>query len=1064
MRTIVTKLTHRLTLQLECWVLVTALPSLLFGGWLLWLVFTELTETRSRTAHQVAEQAVDTLDRLVFERYGDALAFAGMPLVRAMDRTRLGAIADHLVTTYAPYYSMALVVDREGVIRAVNRVDGAGRPLPSAQLLGRSLAQEPWVKQALAATQPVVVEDFHQDKLVEAVYHDQRPVMSFSAPIRNEAGAVVGVWSTRLVLAPFEDVLSRPAGAPSTASPFPLTLRTAQGAILLQVGVLSQTEAPPAPLAVITATGFSRWSGLGWRLDVHRPAGALDQGRLLAWLALWVGLLVAGSAVGLGLVVYRRLIRPVLTLTLHMEGMAGKAAPLPLKHHAGEGSAGPDAEPAPPQSATLFPATALPAALITRNDELGELARTAHAMAEQLHDQLRRSRGLFEVSHAIEQAAFATPTILQLVLEHATKLTGAQYGALGVFDEAGEKLTQFITVGMDEAAKQAIEQLPTGLGLLGYLPKEQGVLRLKDLTRHPASVGFPPHHPPMRSFIGESIRAHGKLFGRLYLTEKQGAEEFTHEDEETLSSLAVLAGVVIENSLLVSQIRAAETRYRAILDSVEEGIYGVDLEGRCLFCNKAGAAALGYEPDELIGRSMHLQIHHTRADGRLYPSADCPIHVAPRTGQAVRLEPEVLWRRDGTSFPVACAVRPLYDAAGTLIGSVVSFTDLTERKHLEAQLRQTQKMEAVGHLAGGIAHDFNNLLTAILGYSAQLLARRDPDAPDYRMLEEIRKAGQRAASLTHQLLAFSRKQVLEPRVLDLNAVICEMDLMLRRLIGEDIELRTIPAPSLGRVKADPGQIEQVILNLALNARDAMPDGGRLTIETANVELDESHARTHAEVLPGAYVMLAVSDTGHGMDAATRARIFEPFFTTKPAGQGTGLGLSTVYGIIKQSGGSIWVYSEPGRGTMFKIYLPRVTGSLTPAEPSAQKAKPDRGTETILLAEDDETVRTFVGEMLAGLGYQVLVASNGEEAVQVAARHRGPIHLLVTDVVMPGMSGRALAERLARERLGLKVLYVSGYTDNAIIHHGVLDLGIAFLQKPFTQDSLAQKVREVLDAP
>ena len=330
-------------------------------------------------------------------------------------------------------------------------------------------------------------------------------------------------------------------------------------------------------------------------------------------------------------------------------------------------------------------------------------------------------------------------------------------------------------------------------------------------------------------------------------------------------------------------------------------------------------------------------------------------------------------------------------------------------------------------------------------------------------VKEIEKAGERAASLTRQLLAFSRKQVLQPQVLDLNRVVSEVDKMLRRLIGADVDLLTVMEPQLWQVKADPGQIEQVLINLAVNARDAMPQGGKLTIETANVYLDENYAHQHIAVKSGPYVMLAVSDTGCGMDAETQKHIFEPFFTTKEAGKGTGLGLSTVYGIVKQSGGHIWVYSEPGQGTTFKIYLPQVDG--TPEQPAKNVARGEtlRGSETVLLLEDDEVVRRLIADVLEMNGYRVLTATNGSEALLVSERHKGPIHLLMTDVVMPGMSGREAAERLGKSRPKMKVLYMSGYTDEAIVHHGVLDPGVAFLEKPFTPDEVARKVREVLDS-
>ena len=378
----------------------------------------------------------------------------------------------------------------------------------------------------------------------------------------------------------------------------------------------------------------------------------------------------------------------------------------------------------------------------------------------------------------------------------------------------------------------------------------------------------------------------------------------------------------------------------------------------------------------------------------------------------------------------------------------------------EEQLRQSQKLEAIGQLAGGVAHDFNNLLTVIGGYSSILLGKLPQDSPHRPSIEEIKKAGDRAGTLTRQLLAFSRKQILQPKVLDLNIAVADLEKMVRRLIGEDIDLLTVTAPMLGKVKADPGQIEQVLLNLIVNARDAMPKGGKLTIETRNVVLSEDDARRHA-AQPGSYVMLAVSDTGYGIDAATQPRIFEPFFTTKGPGQGTGLGLATVYGIVKQSGGNIWVYSEVGRGSTFKVYLPRVDEAREEAVVSS--SVPLRGTEIILLVEDEDQVRVILKEILEGQGYHVLAASNGEEALSISQDLESNIKLMITDVVMPQMSGRELAERVLAVRPNLPVLFMSGYTDDAIVRHGLLDEKLHFIQKPFDSATVGRKVRELLDS-
>ncbi len=437
------------------------------------------------------------------------------------------------------------------------------------------------------------------------------------------------------------------------------------------------------------------------------------------------------------------------------------------------------------------------------------------------------------------------------------------------------------------------------------------------------------------------------------------------------------------------------------------------------------------------------------------------VERAKRTPQHFSFEHRVV-RPDGVVRHMHARGTILCDEMGMPSRAVGTAQDITERRSLEDQFRQAQKMEAVGRLAGGVAHDFNNLLTVITSYAEFLLDDLAPEDPRRRDVEEIRNAGGSAAGLTRQLLAFSRQQVIQPQVLDLNDVVTNGEKLVKRVVGEDIEVVTAPGPELGGVKADPGQLEQVIMNLAVNARDAMPRGGKLTLETANVELDEVYVQGHPLAKPGQYVMLGVSDTGVGMDEQTQARVFEPFFTTKEAG--TGLGLATVYGIVKQSGGLIRVYSEPGHGTSFKIYLPRVDEPAEELAASAVTADSLRGTETVLLAEDAAGLRVVARQVLERYGYRILEAPNGEAALRLAAKHHGLIHLLLTDVVMPERSGRQLAEDLAVVRPGVKVLYMSGYTDDAVVRHGVLEHGVSFLQKPFTPDALARKVRQVLDSP
>ena len=502
------------------------------------------------------------------------------------------------------------------------------------------------------------------------------------------------------------------------------------------------------------------------------------------------------------------------------------------------------------------------------------------------------------------------------------------------------------------------------------------------------------------------------------------------------------------------ELRESQQRYRDLVENAHDIIYTHDLDGNYTSINKAGEQITGYSRAE----TLKLNIADTLAPEYLEKTLE--MLNRRLAGEKVTAYEQEMIARDGRRIAVEANTRLVF-ADGVPVGVQGIARDVTERKQLEEQLRQSQKLEAIGRLAGGVAHDFNNLLTVIGGYSSILLRKLPQESPHRSGVEEIRKASDRACGLTRQLLAFSRKQILQPKVLDLNMVVTDLEKMVRRLIGEDIDLLTVTTPGLGKVRADPGQIEQVLLNLIVNARDAMPQGGKVTIETRNVVLSKDYAEQHAAT-PGPYVMLALSDTGCGMEATTQARIFEPFFTTKRAGEGTGLGLATVYGIVKQSGGNIWLYSEVDRGTTFKIYLPRVDEATDKEEAGVARPTP-RGTETILLVEDEDQVRTIVKAILESQGYHVLAAPNGEEALKISQELEGEIHLMITDVVMPHLSGRELAERIAAIRPGLRVLFMSGYTDDAIVRHGLLDQKFNFLQKPFDSATVARKVREVLDS-
>jgi PAS domain S-box-containing protein len=494
-------------------------------------------------------------------------------------------------------------------------------------------------------------------------------------------------------------------------------------------------------------------------------------------------------------------------------------------------------------------------------------------------------------------------------------------------------------------------------------------------------------------------------------------------------------------------------RLAAIVDFSGDAIVGSTVDGVVRSWNLAAERMFGYSAAEIIGRPV----------GILAPP-DRPLEVDDRLETLRRGETGLQYealrlRKDGKQIPVAITLSAIKDPSSKIDGFAAVARDITEQKFMEKQLRQAQKMEAIGKLSGGIAHDFNNLLSVIIGYSEIIEESLPESDPLYKKFAQIKKAGQSAASLTRQLLAFSRQQVLEPKILDMNAIVFSVEKMLRRLIGEHIALHTSLDPKLGRVKADQGQMEQVILNLVVNARDAMPQGGRLTIETANVDLDEDYSRRHVPQQPGPYVRLTVSDTGIGMDAQTQSHIFEPFFTTKDIGKGTGLGLSTVYGVVRQSKGHIWVYSEPGLGTAFKIYLPLTSETVSLEKPIADLVDPFHGTETILLVEDDESVRELARTLLEDGGYAVLEADRPERATEIARQHSGPIHLLLTDVIMPGINGPALARNLALLRPEMRVLYMSGYT--GFTHPKILDSEAPHLSKPFTRETLLRKLHEEL---
>jgi len=592
--------------------------------------------------------------------------------------------------------------------------------------------------------------------------------------------------------------------------------------------------------------------------------------------------------------------------------------------------------------------------------------------------------------------------------------------------------------------------------VLGYSPAELQ-----------ASSGFEQIHPDdrervkhaaaeaRRTGVGKTLEYRLRHKNGSWLVLESTSSVIQNADGQP-EKLVIVNRDVTERKKADESLRRLETGFRSVVEDAPYGIYRANTAGRFLQVNPALKKMLGYETtEELLDKDLPGEIFR-------YPEEYQRLtELLIRTEEIKDLEME--WKRkDSTPITVRCSGRRVNEENGGLAYFEAFAEDVTEKRILERQLRMAQKMEAIGRLSGGIAHDFNNLLGVIIGYSRVLKRELGASNPLAEHALEIEKAGQRAASLTKQLLAFSRQQVLSPAILNLNTLASDMEKMLPQLLGEDIEVSLVLDPKLGNVKADQSQLEQVIMNLAVNARDAMPDGGKLKIETSNAELDQAYVRNHPGSKIGSFVLLAVTDTGTGMDAATLTHIFEPFFTTKELGKGTGLGLATVYGIVKQSNGYIGLESAIGKGTSFQIYLPRYAGQAVADELKTDSPDNLRGSETILLVEDSEPLRKLAKSFLDSRGFRVLSAESGEDALEVAKRFGGPFDLLLTDVVMPGMNGRILAENLLLRQPGIKVLYMSGYTDSFIAGHGVLDPGIHLLHKPFIEEVLIRKVREVLD--
>jgi PAS domain S-box-containing protein len=665
--------------------------------------------------------------------------------------------------------------------------------------------------------------------------------------------------------------------------------------------------------------------------------------------------------------------------------------------------------------------------------------------------------------------------ILQAVTDAGKEITLAAFGAF-FYTARNENGDAFSLYTLSGAPKEAFSKFPSPreTAIFGPTFDGKGPMRFDDVTQQPEYGksapfhGMPEGHLPVRSYLAVPVVSRsGEVQGGLFYGHPQPGV-FTERSERLLQNLAAQAAVAIDNARLYLELQQelkqrkireeAAQKFLAIVSSSNDAIISKDLNSLITSWNKAAERIFGYKAEEVIGQPISL-LHpadHASEDSRMLERI--------LKGETISHYETVRRRKDGTILDISLTVSPIIDENGKIIGASKIARDITALKSTEEQLRQAQKLEAVGRLAGGIAHDFNNLLTSINGFTEMALAGLDRGTPLAGYLEEVRKSGERAATLTQQLLSYSRKQTLAPKIIDLNTMVTDMEKMLRRLIGEDIAFKSTLEPDLGPVKADPGQLQQLILNLVVNARDAMPSGGSLSFQTANVFLDPEYAATHLQAAPGHYVMLAVGDSGSGMAPEVLAHVFEPFFTTKEVGKGSGLGLSSVYGMVKQSGGGISVSSEPGRGTTFKIYFPAVE---SPDKKARTKDKGE-GTgampgETILLAEDEAAVRKFLTATLRNQGYRVLEACDGAEALEIG-RNAPRIDLLLTDVVMPNMNGGKLAEAILVEHPGLKILFISGYAQDVLSSKLLADSEARFLQKPFTQAELFARIREIISSP
>jgi len=1082
-----------LRVRLLLLVLLAVLPAI---GLVLYTAWDQRQQARGeaqRDALWLAELAAADHRRLIEGAHQLLTALARSPEVREPTRATCRMFLADLLTQYRAYANLA-VADPAGHVAC------SALPLTGAV----NVADRVYFQRTLA-TRAFAVGEYQVGRLTG------RATVNFGHPVFDSAGGLTGVATAAVDLGWLTELAQRAAVPPGST----LTVVDQKGVILARHPDGARWIGKPAADSALVALVLKQSKGVaealgvdGVRrlygftpLDESRQAGAVyvsigipttaayaDIQRRLLWHVVGLGLVGLVVVLAARQVADRFILKRVDALVAATERLAGGdlSVRTGLAHERGE---------------------------------LAQLGRAFDRMAEALarrqgESERRRqeAESLAEVGRVILRSV-DPGEVGQRIVASLREMLGGTAATLYQVEPGSAALVAVASLG-DQGPAEGPLILAKGTGAAGLAVQLGVAVSSSDLLVDPRITLTPEartriEQGAFRAVLAVPLVVQGRVLGALGVGDRSG-RRWTDEEGRLAGAFADQAAIALENAQLLHELTVRQARLEALLEASRQlariqplesllrriaeacqALFQADwvgfrvVEGEELVVRgwagdapevlRSDRLPRGYGLSAVVEASGEpLAIRNPGEDPRMIPEyrqafrqyrswLGVPVKVGDQVVGVLNMGTQ---REEGFSASdLAIAMAFASQAAVAMENSRLyqevqgAYEDLTQTQD---QLVQAQKMEAIGQLAGGVAHDFNNLLTVISGRSLLTLSALPAGDPHRRNLELIQTTAERAAALTRQLLAFSRKQVLQPKVLELNTVVSGLMPMLRRLIGEHIEFVAVAAPDLGRVKADPSQLEQVILNLAVNGRDAMPDGGKLTIETANVELDDAYARGHAGVASARYVRLAVSDTGHGMDAATQARIFEPFFTTKEQGKGTGLGLATVHGIVQQSGGHIWVYSEPGQGSTFKIYLPRVGEAAEAGGPAPALAPPARGSETVLLVEDDEEVRALARETLEGNGYAVLPAASAAEALRLAGGGSRRLHLLVTDVVMPRLSGRGLAERLALDDPGLRVLYISGYTDDAIVRHGVLEEGTAFLQKPFTPETLLRKVREVLD--